>query len=63
MKTDIIKFSPSHFLHSQLITEHKSTTIRELLETKFLGVKIDNHLNWKYVTLPKHIRLFSTEGV
>jgi len=49
MKTNIIKFSPSHSLHSQLITEHDTTTaISEVPETKFLGVEIDNHLNWKY---------------
>ena len=47
MKTNAIKFSPSHFLHSQLITEHNSTTISEMPETKFLGVQIDNHLNRK----------------
>jgi len=47
MKTNIIKFSPSHLLHSQLITEHNSTTVSEVPETKFLGVQIDNHLNWK----------------
>jgi hypothetical protein len=47
MKTNIIKFSPSHFLHSHLINEHNSTTISELPETKFLGVQIDNHLKWK----------------
>jgi len=47
METNIIKFSPSHFLHSQLINEHNSTTISELPETKFLGVQIDNHLKWK----------------
>jgi len=48
MKTKVIKFSPSHFLHSQLITEHDTTAISEVPETKFLGVQIDNHLNWKY---------------
>ena len=47
MKTNIIKFSPSHFLHSQLITEHNNTAISEAPETKVLGVKIDNHLNWR----------------
>ena len=45
MKTNIIKPSPSHFLHSQLITEYNNTTISEVPETKFLGVQIDNHLN------------------
>ena len=47
MKTNIIKFSPSHFLHSQLITEHNNSTISEVPETKFLGVQIDNDLNWR----------------
>ena len=47
MKTDTIKFPPSHFLQSQLITEHNNTTISDVPDTKFLGVQIDNHLNWK----------------
>jgi hypothetical protein len=47
MQTNIIKFSPSHFLQSQLITEHNNTTINEVPDTKILGVLIDNHLNWK----------------
>jgi hypothetical protein len=47
MTTNIIQFSPSHFLHLQFITRHNSTTISEATETKFLGVQIDSHLNWK----------------
>jgi hypothetical protein len=48
MKTNIIKFSPSHFPLSQLITErNNTTTISAVPNTKFLGVQIDNHLNWK----------------
>ena len=46
MKTDIIKFSPSHLFQSQLIMEHNNTTISEVPDRKFLGVQIDNHLNW-----------------
>ena len=46
MKTNIIKFSPSHFFQLQLITEHNNTTISEVPDTMFLGVQIDNHLNW-----------------
>ena len=46
-KTNIIKFSPSHFFQPQLIIEHNNTTISEVPSTKFLGVQIDNHLNWK----------------
>jgi len=45
MKTNIIKFSPSHFLQSQLITEHNNTTISEVPDTKFLDVQMENHLN------------------
>jgi hypothetical protein len=47
MKTNIIKFSPSHFPQPQLINEHNNTTISAVRNTKFLGVQIDNHLNWK----------------
>ena len=46
-KTNIIKFSPLHFLLSQLITEHNNTTISEVPDTKFLGVQIYSNLNWK----------------
>jgi hypothetical protein len=45
MKTNIIKFSPSHFLQLQLITELNNTTRSEVLDTKILGVQIDNHSN------------------
>jgi len=48
MKTNVLKFYQSHFLHSQLITENDTTTISEVPETKFWGVQIDNHLIWKY---------------
>ena len=47
MKTNIIKCSPLHFLQSQLITEHNNTTVSEVHDTEFLGVQIDNQLNWK----------------
>ena len=56
MKTNIINFSPSHFLQLQLINEHNNTTISEVPDTKFLGVQIDNHFNWKchiHKILPK----------
>ena len=35
MKTNIIKFSPSHFLQSQFMTEHNNTTMSEVLDTTF----------------------------
>jgi len=47
MKTNIIKFSPSYFLQSQLINEHNNASISKVPDTKFLGVHIENHLNWK----------------
>ena len=43
MKTNVIKFSPSHFPQPQLIIDHNITTISEVPNTKFLGVQIDNH--------------------
>ena len=46
-KTNIIKFSPSNFFQPQLILDHNNTIISEVPSTKFLGVQIDNHLNWK----------------
>jgi len=45
MKTNIIKFCPSHFLQSQLINEHNNSTISVVPDTKFSGVQIDNYLN------------------
>jgi hypothetical protein len=30
-----------------LITEYKNTTIEEAASTKFLGLYIKNHMNWK----------------
>jgi len=53
MKTNTIKFSSSQFLHLHLITESNSTTISKVPEKKFLGVLIDDHLNWKYHILKK----------
>jgi len=38
MKTNIIKFSPLHFLQSQVITENNNTAISEVPNTTFLGV-------------------------
>ena len=38
VKNNIIKFSPSSFLHSQLVTKHNTTTVSEMPETNFLGV-------------------------
>ena len=47
MKMDIIKSCPSHFLQSQLITEHNNSTVSEIPDTKILGMQIDSHLNCK----------------
>ena len=30
-----------------MINEHNNTSISEVPDTKFLGVQIDNHLDWK----------------
>ena len=38
VKNNMNKFSPSSFLHSQLVTKHNGTIISEVPETNFLGV-------------------------
>ena len=56
MKTNIIKLSPLHFLQSQVKIENNNTAISEVPDTTFIGVQIDNHLNWKchiFRILPK----------
>jgi len=40
MKTNIIKFPPSHFLQLQLIIEHNNTTVSEVPDTIFWVCKL-----------------------
>jgi hypothetical protein len=45
-KTNIIKFITNH--HSMILKiGYDEKYIEESMNTKFLGLQIDNHLNWK----------------
>jgi hypothetical protein len=46
-KTNIMKFIMNNSPHCALHIGYKEKYIEEMVKTKFLGLHIDNHLNWK----------------
>jgi len=55
-KTNVIKFTPKTTAHVPLDIYYKDNVIGEVKSTKFLGMHIDNHMNWKNLVeqiLPK----------
>jgi len=46
-KTNVIKFTPKTTAHVPLDIYYKDNVIDEVKSTKFLGMHIDNHMNWK----------------
>lgn len=44
---NVIKFITNNLLHSTLHIGYKNIYIQEIVNTKFLHLQIDNHLNWK----------------
>jgi hypothetical protein len=46
-KTNIIKFITKNSAHSTLCVGCKEKYVEETVNTKFLGLQIDNHINWK----------------
>jgi hypothetical protein len=46
-RTNIMKFIMNNSPHSALYIGYKEKIIEETVKTKFLGLHIDNHLNWK----------------
>jgi hypothetical protein len=46
-KTNIIKFITNNSPQYPLSIGYNDTCIEESANTKFLGLQIDNHLNWK----------------
>ena len=46
-KTNIMKFLTNNSSHSALRSGYKEKYIKETVNTKFLGLQIGNHLNWK----------------
>jgi hypothetical protein len=46
-KMNIIKFITKNSSHSTLRTAYKEKYVKEKVNTKFLGLQTDNHINWK----------------
>jgi mannose/fructose/N-acetylgalactosamine-specific phosphotransferase system component IID len=46
-KTNIMKFVTNKLPYCALTIGHKDKCIEEAINLKFLGIHIDNHLNWK----------------
>jgi len=46
-KTNIMKFVTNNLPYYALTIDHKDRYIEEVINLKFLGIQIDNHLNWK----------------
>jgi hypothetical protein len=45
--TNVIKFTPKTTVHAPLDIFFKDNVLDEVNSTKFLGIRIDNHMNWK----------------
>jgi hypothetical protein len=50
-KTNIIKFTTINVTHCPLSIGYKDKYIEEIAQTKFLGLQIDSHLNWKTISI------------
>jgi len=46
-KMNVMKFTTKNSSHSTLHFGYKEKYIEETVNTKFLGLQIDNHINWK----------------
>jgi hypothetical protein len=46
-KTNTVIFKTNNLPHYPLIIHYKGKFIQETTNIKFLGTRIDNHLNWK----------------
>jgi hypothetical protein len=45
--TNIMKFVTKNLAHCALTIGYKDKYVKEVVNTTFLGVHLDNHLNWK----------------
>jgi hypothetical protein len=55
-KTNIVKFTPTNIVCNPLTIKYDGKVLTEVTNFKFLGLYIDNHLNWRRHierTLPK----------
>jgi len=47
VKMNIMKFIAKNSSHSTLLFDYKEKYLEQTENTKFLGLQIDNHINWK----------------
>jgi len=45
---NIMKFITKNSSHSTLLIGYKEKYVEETVNTTFLGLQIDNHINWKH---------------
>jgi hypothetical protein len=46
-KTNIVKFTPTNIIRNSLTIEYVGKVLTKVTNFKFLGLHIDNHLNWR----------------
>jgi len=46
-KTNVMKFIIKNLVHSTLHIDYKEMHVVETVNTKFVGLQIDNHIIWK----------------
>jgi hypothetical protein len=46
-KTNVMKFVPKNMPLCLLTISYKDKYVEEVVSTQFLGIHLDNHLNWK----------------
>ena len=46
-KTNIVKISSKHYQDKTFLIYYKNNSIKESTNTKFLGLELDKHINWK----------------
>jgi hypothetical protein len=44
---NVMKFKSNNLSHSTLYIGYKEKYVEEIMNTKFLGLQIDNRINWK----------------
>ena len=57
-KTNVIKFTPKTTAHVPLGIHYKDNVIDEVKSSIFLGMPIDNHMNWKLDHILSKLFLF-----
>jgi hypothetical protein len=55
-KMNITKFKPRISSHSALCIGYKEKYVEETVNTKFLGLQTENHINWKKKLSPIEVQ-------